>query len=179
VVAALWVVADVGVRFQYMFTDQIALVVSFFSVIVASLALGWNIYRDIILKPKVEVTFDAVTLYSKSWPHQPQYLNLKAINFGPGVVNVNNVRARNAPLWRRVLRKEVRNAIIFPDYTNQMSARLPAKIEVLLPYDKECFLNSKFTDVGFNDYYGRTHWAPRRQLKKVYAKWRKDFQNQT
>ncbi len=165
-------------------TEQIALVVSIFSVLVASLALGWNIYRDIILKPKVDVAFAVVTIIHESLPHQPQYLNLKVTNFGPGVVSVSTICVRNAPLWKRVLRK-VEYAIITPDYTNPMSARLPAKIEVgdkielLLPYDEACFLTSQFTDVGINDYFGRTHWAPRRQLMKAYEKWRQDFPNET
>ena len=30
----------------------IALCISIFSVLVASLSLGWNVYRDVILKPK-------------------------------------------------------------------------------------------------------------------------------
>jgi hypothetical protein len=107
-------------------------------------------------------------------------LNLTATNYGPGIVKTGNICVRQAPLWRRILRK-VKFAIINPDYTNPMSTRLPAKIEVgdrievFLPYDEKCFLNSPFTDIGLSDYYGRVHWAPRRDLKKAYATWRKDF----
>ena len=163
-----------------MTTEQIALVVSIVSVLIASLALGWNVYRDVIMKPRVDVSFAVVTIFHESLPHRPQYLNLRVTNFGPGVVTISTICVREAPLWRRILRK-ARYAIITPDYTNSLSARLPAKIEVgekielLLPYDKECFLNTPFTHVGVNDYYARTHWAPRRDLKRAYTAWRKNF----
>jgi len=38
-----------------MTTAEIALLISGFSAGIALLALGWNIYRDIILRPKVKV----------------------------------------------------------------------------------------------------------------------------
>jgi len=165
-------------------TQDTALIVSIFSVLIASLSLGWNIYRDIILKAKVDVSFAIVTMIHETLPHRPQYLNLKVTNFGPGVVTVSTICVREVSLWKRI-RKKIQYAIITPDYTNPLSTRLPAKLEVgdkaeiLLPYDKDCFLSSSFTDVGVNDYYGRTHWAPREHLKKAYATWRKNFQSET
>ena len=66
-----------------------------------------------------------------------------------------------------------------------MSSKLPAKIEVgdkielFLPYVKDCFLKEHFTHVGVADYYGRMHWAPESELKMAYAEWKKDFPNKT
>ena len=163
-----------------MSTAEFALVVSIFSVIVASLALGWNVYRDVVLKAHVDVSFAVITIIHESLPHRPQYLNLKVTNFGPGPVNISTIVAKDAPLWRRLLRK-IRWAMITPDYTNPMSARLPSKIEVgdkielLLPYDRHAFLKDGFTHIGVSDYFGRNHWAPGRQLKRAYETWRKDF----
>jgi len=160
--------------------EYIALIISIVSVLVASISLGWNIYRDVILKAKVDVTFAVVSVIHQSLPDRPQYLNLKATNFGPGPVTMSTICVREASVWRRAIRK-VRFAIITPDYTNPMSAKLPAKIEVgdkielLLPYDKDCFFKLPFTHVGISDYYGRIHWAPRKQFKEARATWIKDF----
>jgi hypothetical protein len=148
--------------------------------LIACLSLGWNIYRDVVLKAKVDVSFAIVTLIHPSSPTKPQYLNLKVVNFGPGPVTVSMICAKNTSLWMR-LRKRTKRAVITADYTNPLSAKLPAKIEVgdkielLLPYDKDCFLRHPFTHVGVNDYYGRRHWAPKGELKKAYETWKKDF----
>lgn len=165
-----------------MTTQNMALIISIFSFLVAALSLGWNIYRDVILKARVDVSFAIVMIIHESLPDRPQYLNLKVTNFGPGVVTISTICAREAQFWRRLLKK-VKFAIITDDYTNPMSTKLPAKLdvgdkaEILLPYNKECFLNSQFTDVGVSDYYGRIHWAPRKQLKEAYNTWHKDFLN--
>jgi hypothetical protein len=161
-------------------TDQLALIVSIVSAVIASLALGWNVYRDIVLKPKVVISFSIVLIVHEMLPHRPQYMNIKATNFGPGIVTLNSIVSKNAPLWRRIFRK-VRYAFITPDYANPLSGRLPAKletgdkVELLLPYDAECLLSKTFTHVGLTDFYGRSHWASRGDLKKAYKEWRKDF----
>jgi hypothetical protein len=161
-------------------TDQLALIVSIVSAVIASLALGWNVYRDVVLKPKIVMSFSIVFIVHETLPHRPQYMNIRATNFGPGVVTLSSIVAKNAPLWRRIFRK-VQYAFITPDYTNPLSGRLPAKletgdkVELLLPYDAECLLSKTFTHVGLTDFYGRSHWAPRGDLKRAYKEWRKDF----
>ena len=167
-----------------MTTAQLALLVSFISIPIALASLVWNIYRDVVLKAKVDVSFAVVFIIHETLQHRQQYLNLKITNFGPGVVNISTICVKEAEVWRLLLRK-TRHAVINADYTNPMSARLPAKIEagdkieLLLPYDSDCFLKSHFTHVGVSDYYGRVHWAPRQQLKKAYEYWHKDFENKS
>lgn len=164
--------------------EYIAIAISIASVVLASLSLGWNIYRDLILKARVDVSFGVATLIHESLPGKPQYLNIRVTNFGPGPVTISTIHVREAQVWRRFLRK-VKNAIVMPDYTNAMSARLPAKIDVgdkielLLPYDKDSFLSEHFTHIGVYDYYGRGHWAPKSDLKKAYLAWKKDFSSET
>jgi hypothetical protein len=159
---------------------EIALIVSIASAIVASLSLGWNIYRDIVLKAKVDVSFAVVTLIDQARADRPQFLNLKAVNFGPGVVTISTIIVKDAPAWHLFLRPR-KLAIITPDYTNPLSAKLPAKMEVgdkielLLPYDREAFLKEAFTHVGLSDYFGRIHWAPLKDYAKVSETWEKDF----
>jgi hypothetical protein len=164
--------------------DQLALIVSIVSVVIASLALGWNVYRDVILKPKVVVSVAVVAVIHETLPHRPQYLNITATNFGPGVVTLSSIHVKNSTLWRRILRK-VQYAYITPDYTNPMSGRLPAKletgdkVELLLPYDANCLLGREFTHVGLTDFYSRTHWTSRRAMKQVCATWKEDFETNT
>jgi hypothetical protein len=161
--------------------QNIAIIVSIASAIVASISLGWNIYRDIILKARLKVSIAVVNVLKHGEDISPPYLNLTVTNFGPGVVTVSTVQLRAWSLWRRLTRR-TKFAIVMHDYTNPLSAKLPTKLEVgdkldlLFPYDEDCFLKDKdFTHVGVYDFFGRVHWAPPDQLRKICDKWSKDF----
>ncbi len=167
-----------------MATEHIAIIISVFSVGVASVSLGWNIYRDIVLKAKVRVDFGVRILQHSSMPDSPKFVSIVATNYGPGPVNLNMILARYSPLWKRLLRKS-EYAIITADYTNPTSAHLPAKVEagdeitLLLPYNKDCLLNRDWTHVGLNDVYRRRHWAARKQIETARQEWIKDFGSET
>ena len=163
-----------------MSTENIALAISIASAVIASLSLGWNIYRDVVLRARVRVSFSIVSIIHESLPDRPRYLSISATNFGPGPVTLSMPCAKNAPLWRRIARK-TKHAVINPDYTNPLSGKLPKKVEVgdkldlLLPYKKDCLLHARFTHVGLSDYFGRMHWAPRAQLKAAYRQYHEEF----
>ncbi len=159
---------------------ELALIVSIVSAAIASLSLGWNIYRDIVLKARVDVSFAVVTLVDQARADRPRFLNIRATNLGPGVVTISSIVVKDHPIWRR-FRRPRSYAMITPDYRNPLSAKLPAKMEVgdkidlLLPYDADAFLREPFTHVGLSDYYGRFHWAPTRDCKNASEAWKKDF----
>lgn len=160
--------------------SELALGISIFSVIVAAFSLGWNIYRDVMLKAKVKVAFGVRVMLHSSMPERPRLLIISATNFGPGAVTLSAIYVKNAPLWRRVLRK-TEYGFIMHDYANPMSGQLPKKLEMgekldlLLPYDKECLLSADCTHIGLTDYFGRTHWAPRSDVKKAKQAYVKAF----
>jgi hypothetical protein len=159
-----------------------AIAISFVSLLFAGLSLGWNIYRDVILKPKMKVRFQISTIVTAGGPAipRPSFLNITAVNHGPGRVTCNMIHVRTAPLWRRLLRK-IKHGVIIGDWTNPLSGKLPATLEVgqtlnlFLPYDKECFLASEVTHVAITDSFGRSHWAPRRDLDSARKLYHKEF----
>jgi hypothetical protein len=163
--------------------EQLALIVSIVSVLISSVALGWNIYRDIILKARVRVSFSVVSILHESFPERPQYLYISATNFGPGAITLNMILAKE-PLWRRILRKE-KYVMITPYDTHPLSRSLPAKLEVgdmlqlLLPFERDCFLAGPFSQVGLNDYFGRNHWASRKDIVRARLEWKKEFGSET
>lgn len=161
---------------------QLAIIISFFSICIAGLSLGWNIYRDIILKPRVEISFGIRTLIQtgQQSTSSPEYITFIATNFGPGTVTLSMIQVKLSSLWRRIIKKE-KFAIVLEDKTNPLSAPLPAKMEIggrvnfLLPYDKDCLLKEKWTHVGISDYFGKVHWASKKQIKQAVKKWQDDF----
>lgn len=156
-----------------------ALTISFVSILVAGLSLGWNIYRDVILKPRMRVRFQVSTIVHPALPSQT-FLGLTTVNHGPGRITCNMIHVKTAPLWRRVLRS-VKQGVIIGDWTNPLRGKLPKTLEVgetltlLLPYEKRCFLSSDSTHIGIIDTFGRTHWAPRSQVKDARQQYVKKF----
>ena len=69
----------------------IAIIISIFSVLVAAVSLGWNIYRDVILKPKVVVTFAIKNIVGEGRAPSPDYVGISAVNHGPGPVIINTI----------------------------------------------------------------------------------------
>jgi len=163
-----------------MLSEDASLFISVIAVAIAALALGWNIYRDIILKPKVRTKLGVSTLVTPGSSNQEEYVLLEPTNFGPGIVTIGSIVVKNTSFWKKLFKKEIL-AIIICDYENPLSAQLPAKIEVgskislLLRYDRECFLNQEWTHVGVYDYYGKFHSTPKKQIKEARELWLRDF----
>jgi len=167
-----------------MTTAEIAIIISIFSAIIAAFSLGWNIYRDVVLKARINIGFGVRTLVQQGNPDNPQYVNITATNHGPGVVNLSMIQMKNASIWKWLVRKK-EFAVVIHDYTNPLSGQLPHKLEVgekidvLLPYDAECLLKNGWSHVGLSDYFGRTHWAKKKDVKIANEKWKSDFANNT
>ena len=60
--------------------EYIPIIISILSFIVATFALGWNIYRDIILKARIKVSIMVASIISPGVKESPQYVNLTILN---------------------------------------------------------------------------------------------------
>lgn len=157
----------------------IAVGISVLSLLVGSISLAWNIYRDVILKPRLRVqcgVFHLVGPDRKPTTH----LVVSATNFGPGKTTVSMIQARNAPFWKRLTRKG-QNFVVLHDWRNPESGQLPArldvgeKVQLVLPYNPQCLLATGVTHVGVSDFFGRLHWAPRADVHRAVQDFAKDF----
>jgi hypothetical protein len=157
--------------------DQLTLLISLFAVGLSATSLGWNIYRDIILKPRVKVRMSVRGLFAPGLPRQEPLMKIlvTAVNFGPSDVFCQSVLAKNASPFRRLTRR-VENWFII-----QESPQLPQKIsvgqqiDILIPYERHGPLAKSLTHFGVADSYGRIHWAGRRDLQSALKQYRKDF----
>jgi hypothetical protein len=158
--------------------------ISLVSLIVAGVALGWNIYRDVILKARVRVHFAVIGIVTPGQPSTDpdRRLRIGVTNHGPGAVKIEMIHGQEAPLWRRLLRRP-QHFVILNDHTNPLNPRLPHRLEVgdtltlLLPYNQDCFLKGAATNIGVSDSFGRLHFAPRAHIKAARALFERDFWN--
>ena len=88
-------------------TEAIALIavaISIISLVVATFSVGWNVYRDVILKPRLKVALEILALVSEAGNHGT-FVALTGTNFGPGELTVSMVHGRVAPLNKRLTRR--------------------------------------------------------------------------
>ena len=158
------------------------LAISVLSLIVASIALGWNVYRDVVLKARVKVSVSVVQVLGDRahLGSDPSFIRVGVTNHGPGTVIAQMIIGQQAGLWRRLMRR-TQYFVVMADHTNPLNPKLPAKLEVadtislLLPYNEKSFLNGACTHIGVRDSFGRDHYAPQKQLVAAKEQLRKDF----
>jgi len=159
-------------------SQTVAVVVSFFSLAVAALALGWNVYRDVVLKPRLKVRVSVVDVVHATG--STKCVSVTGTNLGPGELIIEMAVGKNAPLLLR-LRRKTEHFILVEDYTILGCHKVPKRLLVgervtlLWPYDKRSFLKDPLTRIGLQDSFGREHWATAVSLKVARASYVADF----
>jgi hypothetical protein len=172
----------------FTYAPLIALAVSMFALIASSLSLGWNVYRDVVLKPRLKVKFGIKYIVrpgDDETPTQtsPPLLELSGTNHGPGEVVCQGAVVRIHSLIRSFFR-EFPYGFVQPDFANPFCSKLPSRlaigdqVKVIFPYSRECFLEATPILIGITDSFGRVHWASRRELKRACRQHHKDFGSQ-
>ena len=153
--------------------------ISILSFVVAAFSLGWNIYRDIILKPRVRVTVSRAFVMTTRRDPQDKLI-ISAVNFGPGKVNLNIIWFKRRSLMLRLRGKQTQG-VWMHDFYNPISGKLPAvldvgeKIDLVFPWDKELVFAHSPTHIGINDSFGRLHCADRKEVRNVLKVWQQEF----
>lgn len=156
--------------------ESVAITLSVVSLLIAATSLGWNIYRDVVLKPRVKVSVSKAAVGSEGRGLK-DHLMISAVNFGPGKVQLNIIRF----LHRSRMLKKQRHGVLIHDYENPLSSKLPATLEVgeeatyLFPWNSENLCSRTPSHVGIRDSFSRTHWAPSKEVKKVNDEWQQAF----
>lgn len=182
--------ASLSVTSEWLFTYApiVALGVSLLALATSSLSLGWNIYRDVVLKPRLKVRFGIKSIVRPGDEHMPTQtspplLVVDATNHGPGDVVCREAIVRKhsgiLTIFLAIFRRFPYN-FIMPDWENPYCTRLPSRVaigdsvSVIFPHDRECFLSEKANRIGIADSFGRVHWAQRKDLKRARRQYAKD-----
>jgi len=159
--------------------DEIAIIISLTSLGIAAIALGWNIYRDVVLKPRLRVSVAKVMIGSEVMPASDKFM-ISAVNFGPGKIRLSIIRFMHSSIFKKIFRKW-KHGVLIHDYRNPLSGQLPStldvgeKIDLIFAWDAECLCAQNPSHIGVADSFGRTHWAPKKEVKKVISQWKQEF----
>jgi len=157
---------------------QISDIIATLALIVAGISIFWNIYKDILLKPRLKVRVQISEIIQPGATQRNSFIDITAINHGPGPITCESILARRRALFRWLRPKYL---FIVHDYTNLLSSQLPKKLEVgekitlLLPYKEKMVLAWKPTHLGIKDSFGRLHCADSNSLKFAIDAYLKDF----
>ena len=147
---------------------------------VAVFSLGWNVYRDVLLKGRVQVSMGVKNILHEGASPSVDYIGIRATNHGPGKVALETIALRDTSIWKKLTKKQ-KYAFLMYDYKNPYTGHLPKSLDVgesidlFGNFDKDCFLKEQLTHLGLNDSFGRTHWAPKKQMKELRKKWVETF----
>lgn len=150
----------------------LAIVTSFGALLISVFNLGWNVYRDVILKARLKVSFSATQTLQPDRPPSKPFLCLSIVNLGPGNIVCDVAYLRKRPAWMRLLGVQTLAALIY-DYTDPLSFKPPFKLEVAqraqltFPITSDCFLDHPVLKIGICDSFGRMHWAPKADISRA------------
>jgi hypothetical protein len=175
--------------------NNIAIWISLFSLIVATIALGWNIYKE-FMKPKLKVNFFFGFNIRENGTTTPIRLILSTTNFGPGKIIVRDyaiLKARWA-FFKKLFKKDYYEPLQLTSRTDEIKKLLhlgsifpesQGRLDrgeqeyYYVDYDKNKFLMRKeFIKIGLVDSFDRIHWAPRRDYKRVKKEYEKTFKGE-
>lgn len=157
-------------------TADWALLISLLSLFVSLAAFVWNVWSKFIYpKPVVRVSFSMVQIVELGSDETPEVLTLRATNMGPAEVTLTQpmVDSRER-VWSEKgygLLSTLENYPTYQDATRgHFGAGFPVTIPVggqytayLVP-DHERLAKGDYRRIGFSDTFGRSHWAPRRDI---------------
>mgnify|MGYP007106199646 CR=1 FL=1 len=159
------------------------LIISIVAVTISAFALGWNVYRDLILKPRLKTSLglarevgrqgtQATVIFSPNNPPDQSFVVIEGINHGPGPLRCSSIFAFKST------RKDGKKGVTVgqPHLMNEhhLCDTLPKqlavgeKVTLIIPYGPDCFLTSETWDtVAIKDSYGRLHKVNKKDLKTL------------
>jgi len=155
---------------------EVAIYISALSLVVAAVALGWNIYRDVVLKAQLKVALDVVEVVTPGLGSDGTFVSLTGTNFGPGDLIVEKVWGTSVP-WAKRVAGDRSGFIVMNPVHGDLPARISAgeSVTLLYPHQEESFLSKRLKRIGLVDSYHRKHSASRRDVKSAMKRYRDDF----
>jgi hypothetical protein len=153
--------------------ENISLIFSLISVVIAAIALGWNIYRDVVVSSRIKVSFSFTYLCGNDGQSNSRHIMLKGCNHRPLKTTINGICCRKSNVFLRLFGKENWRYIKYTKPFYEFSDDIPKQLEqgddinIFFPKDVG-FTKERFTHIGFYDNFGKNHWSARKDVRKFF-----------
>jgi hypothetical protein len=157
----------------------VPVIISIGALVLSAFSLGWNIYRDVILRPRLRVRF-GIKQIAVNGKLSDALIILSGANYGPGQITCTGVISDKNSLARR-FRRKWRRAFVIPDFAHPLCHKLPHRlnmaeeVNLFFPMIQDCFLGYRPTRVGISDSFGRIHWASKQETREAVEAFLKKF----
>jgi hypothetical protein len=149
--------------------EILTLCISSFSALVSMFALGWNVYRDVVIKAKIVVSIR--TAYATDvgrW-----YVSVNAVNIGPSDVRLSAIQVRSISggVWPF---RRYKILTLIPSKELEIEGHIPVTLKQAQTYSflYDVIVNradaERIVNMGFRDSYGRSFWGKRRDYRDSF-----------
>lgn len=160
--------------------------IAILALIISAIALGWNIYRDVIQKPKFEIiTGIFKAIYGPGQVSKNQHISLRALNHGPGKNRVVTVVMATRSSFHFMRKKKFKKIGVMPLAINHPMCNDAARASRLVepgeevvfafPFDKECLLKEEYALLGICDIYGNYSWCSKKEMREMKSRYKTAF----
>jgi hypothetical protein len=159
--------------------STLPILISVFSLLLAAFSLGWNIYRDVVMKAKLRLNIICGEVHHPTFKNPEERISVSVTNHGPGKSRACMLVLRKVSWWRKVFRK-IKTAILLHDFEDPLSGNLPQdlevgdKVDLTFRFLENLFIKEDWNQIGITDPFGSTHWCK----KKDYLQAKKSFLDQ-
>lgn len=156
-----------------------ALYVSILAFCVGAFSLGWNIYRDVVLKPRLRSRINVMNPLEDGKLGDPLII-VSGTNHGPGIITCTGIVFQFGSFWERLVRRPSTGIVNLTNGKN-VGDDLPRKLDrseevtVVLPLTKDCLLSKRPFRVGFYDSFAKNHWVDKLSLKRAVERYDETF----
>ena len=157
-----------------MTTAHVAIVISVIALLVSIANLGWSIYKELALRGRVKVSIAVAEQFIQGRGPEKKIL-IQAVNMGPGEIHLTSIPLK-APRFSKKSDGYEWGSVMPEPGVLPVTLAVGKQAMILLPYRKDCFLSRRHARVGLGDSFGRSHWVPKKQLRRAEATYEKDFQ---
>ena|SRR3981081_950809 len=110
------------------YAPLIALCISLLALLTSCFSLGWNVYRDVVMKPRLRVGVSVSRLIRGTGELGSPFVTVSATNYGPGQITCEMTTLKKASLLRRLLRRMERS-IVVPGFHKSIVREAPRSFE--------------------------------------------------
>ena len=160
------------------------ILISLIAAALASVSLGWNIYRDLVSKSaRVKVSGMIAAIVSPGDEFRPEgppeHIVIVVVNHGPAdaTLSVFSLKKKTGFFGKSEF------TTVFPDHTDPATTRVPYKLKVgeqaqfVFPFNPDCFMKWDLSHIGISGVFRKTHWMRARNVKELRSRWCKEFQD--
>ena len=153
------------------------------ALLVAAFALGWNVFRDVIQKPRLRVRVGHHSIVQQGVGVLAEVVSVDVVNLGPGPATASSIFARDYTGFLGRFAQDRGGLHLIPMQVHGSGSSLPCRLEVgerrsfFGTWGEGSLAAEDFTHLWVIDTLGRRHKAPKKDVRELQRAWKVAHEN--